>query len=90
MKLKKLTKQYRGHKHFKYCDEFTYKDGQKFMERRTWCWEQWGPSAELDLWQGVFDSPSKNPQWCWITDQHRIRIYLATDAEASWYGLKWS
>lgn len=87
MKLKKLTKQWAGHQNFKFCTEFTRKDSIKFCQHRNWCWEQWGSSCELDLWY-TLENP--NNHWCWITDQHRIRIYFTSESEATWYSLKWS
>jgi hypothetical protein len=86
MKIRKLTKQFSGYSNFKYCVEFTRKDFKKFIERRNWCWEQWGPSCELEFYR----QPDSNEHWCWITDQHRVRIYLVSESEATWYSLKWS
>lgn len=87
MKVKKLTRNFRGYNLYKYCVEFTHKDGNKFCQQRNWCWEQWGPSSEIQFCE---KSDNPNKKWCWIMDQHRIRIYLATNAEASWYSLKWA
>jgi len=86
MKIKKLTKQFRGYGLFKYCEEFSSLDITNFCQKRNWCWEQWGPSSELRICE-KYDNHNK--KWCWLFDDHRIRIYLGTDAEISWYSLKW-
>ena len=87
MRITRLTKQFRGHQHFKYCVNFTYKDFQLFVSQREWCWSTWGPSTELEFYSRTKTS---NTHWAWICDQHRIRIYLSQDSDASHYALKWS
>lgn len=87
MKLRKLTKQFSGGTHFRHIVEFTLKDCQQFVDIRQWCWEQWGPSCELEYW---FRTGQSNPRWCWMSDNHgRIRIYMASDAETTLFTLKW-
>ena len=71
---------------FKYVAKFRKRaDREKFIEIRNWCWEQWGPSSELEFW-----SENVNPAWAWTVSEFEIKIYLDSDKEASWYTLKWS
>lgn len=83
MKTGKLDKRHTGHSRFKYFASFSYTNIHKFVEVRNWCWENWGPSAELDI-QGLQDQ-----KWSWIHDSYNTRIYLASDAEYQWFLLKW-
>lgn len=86
MKITKLDKRHAGGYAFKYCVNFTYKDSQRYADQRAWCWETWGASTELEFYGRT--NP-KNPHWAWICDNHRVRLYLATDREASHYLLRW-
>lgn len=87
MKVKKIDRRMSGHPDFTRCVEFNHREFATFVEIRNWCWEQWGPSTELDIWYKI---ANKNPAWCWISDQWRTRIYFAGDKEAQWYHLRWS
>jgi len=87
MRITRLTKQFSGHQHFKYCVNYTYKDFQQFVDQREWCWTTWGASSELEFYGRTKTS---NTHWAWITDNHRVRRYLATDQEASHFALRWS
>jgi hypothetical protein len=86
MKLKKLDKRMSGHEDFSHFVEYIRLKGLDFINCRNWCWSQWGPSCELDLWYR-HDKP--NNHWCWIMDDWRLRIYFRTEAEAQWFLLKW-
>ena len=85
MKLKKLDKRMSGHGEFTHFMEYRMDQGAEFIECRNWCWQQWGPSSELDLWY----KHKPNQHWCWMMDEWRIRVYLRTDSEAQWFSLKW-
>jgi hypothetical protein len=37
-----------------------------------------------------FWDSTRNPKWCWVVDQYKIKIYFATDAEYQWFLLKWT
>ena len=87
MKIIKLTKQYSGHQYFKYCVNYTYKDFQQFIDQREWCWTTWGPSVELEFYRRTKNA---NVHWAWITDAHRVRLYLGTEQDASHFVLRWS
>ena len=69
----------------------TYGEHREFLERRNWCWEQWGPSEELEF---HVKGDGTNPAWCWILENpyvysEKMRIYFSTEKELSWYILKW-
>lgn len=81
----KLDKRFNGHNFFRYAASFNSLQSDKFCDVRNWCWEQWGPSSEYEYWR-----PSRNPAWCWISDDYKLRILLADSKELQWYLLKWT
>lgn len=84
MKLKKLDARNKGFGSYKYMAIFRNPtDQEKFCKIRNWCWEQWGPSSELDFRKG------KNELWAWLTNEFEVKIYIATDKEYQWFLLKW-
>ena len=83
MKTGKLDKRHNGNSRFKYFASFGYGELLKFVEVRNWCWQTWGPSAELDI-SGLVDQ-----KWAWVHDDYNTRIYLASDTEYQWFILKW-
>ncbi len=92
MKLKKLDRRMNGYGDFKYAIDFNYKTNNiAFDDARQWCWETFGASTELDIWELRKDT--RNPKWAWDRGQYsktyRCMIYLATDEEASFFTLKW-
>lgn len=95
MRLKKLDRRMNGYGDFKYGVDFNYRaNSTPFDEVRRWCWETFGASTELDIWE-VRDRPTdnRNARWAWDRGQYnktyRCVIYLATDEEASFFTLKW-
>lgn len=98
IKLRKVDRRHVGYPRWKYFVEQPvsdqWRDGKtQYYLWRTWCWEVWGPSKELqaydshDTYDGVNCS---NGMWCWLSDQHRLpRIYLRGDSEASAFTLQW-
>jgi hypothetical protein len=87
LKLKKVDRRMTGYGQFTHIIEFDKKSSLKFAEIREWCWEQWGPSREYELWS-VTDPTEQNTNYCWISDQWRFRLYLNAQA-AAWLSLKW-
>ena len=83
LKIKEIDKRFTGGDKFSYCIDFNYKDGHLFIERRNWCWETWGPSCEYKFVR------EGNPEWCWISDNYRNRLYFKGTAEINWYKLRW-
>ena len=83
--LKKLDRRFAGGANFGYCLEFVHphKDGHDFCTIREWCWQVFGPGRELK-----FLNPKQKYTWAFLTDNHRTRIYLYSDAELNWYKLK--
>ena len=93
MKIKLLDKRMNGYGKFKYGVDFTYNwKGTRFDHARTWCWENYGASVELDIWEDLPEN-ERNPLWAWDRGQYnksfRCMIYLATDKEANWFRLRW-
>lgn len=85
MKIKRLDRRMKGYGDFEYKIEYRKKiDRRDFVEQRNWCWEQWGPSCELENWD-----LATNPAWCWFNDEWGMKILLASEREATWYTLKW-
>lgn len=67
---------------------------QIFFMWRSWCWETWGPSKELEEWLDALRNPMlipfcQNQNWCWQNNSHNTRIYLRDDKELSHFLLKW-
>lgn len=86
MKIKKLDRRMNGFGKFEYKVEYSrYNEHRKFVDARNWCWDQWGPSCELEFWNSNI-----NPAWCWIVDNRQIKILLASTKETQWFSLKWS
>jgi hypothetical protein len=86
LKLKKLDARMSGHGSFTHFMEYKFNDSAKFINCRNWCWQQWGPSCELEFW--FKNKDTANQHWCWMMDQWRVRVYFKTEAEAQWFGLK--
>jgi hypothetical protein len=80
----RLDKRHSGASYFTYAAEFNLKTQKSFCDIREWCWEQWGPSCELEFWRA-----GNRPAWCWINDQNKMRIYFSTDKEYQWFLLRW-
>ena len=87
MKLNKVDGRMNGHGIYKHYVNFNYKSAQQFSDIRRWCWEQFGPSDEFEFFHKIKDP---NIKWSWLNDKYTMRIYLATDAEAQWFLLKWA
>lgn len=82
-----------GYGYFVYAVNFPYhKDVDQFSKARQWCWEQWGPSVELDVWQRFPEF--KNEHWAWergeFNKSYRCRIFLTSEKEAQWFLLRWA
>jgi hypothetical protein len=85
MKVKKLDKRMLGYDLFKYQVSFLRRNAEQFVDIRNWCWQQWGPSSELEFVYALH----KDPTWAWVSDHGRYRVLLKSDKEYSWYILKW-
>jgi len=85
MRHSKLDRRHTGYSNFKYAAQFIPKEKHKFCDIREWAWTQWGPSCEMEFWDSI-----RNPRWCWVVDQYKIKIFFATDAEYQWFLLKWT
>jgi hypothetical protein len=84
----RMDRRHTGNRYFTHYFEF-YSTEFNFSEVRIWCWETWGPSCELEYRWRV--GTSANPRWCWMSDTvGRIRIYFASEKEASHFALRWA
>ena len=100
----KLDKRFNGYAWFKYAldsdaivarwyamappPQWAHTKTVNFQALRIWCWDQWGPSMELDLVTREMGSKIK---WAWETNNDgRRRIYVKGDEELSHIILAWS
>ncbi len=99
VKLIKLDRRYAGYPTWKYFIEQPWSATDReakllFYRWRTWCWEHWGPSKELQQFDNydMFDNTDcSNSHWCWLHDQHRRpRLYFKTERDAVDFTLHWS
>ncbi len=91
-KLIKLDKRFAGHRDFEYRVEVMNYNFQRedqilmYLDVRKWCWEQFGPSCELDLHRSILrqsmrDPETHVPQWAWrTTDDHQYFLFFAGSA----------
>ena len=64
----------------------------KFMEYRNWCWEAFGPGVErkwIALNVGEKGLETLN-RWAWHTEYNEIRLYFKSDAELTFFTLKFT
>ena len=61
-----------GHGTFKYYVNFNYTTTQEFCDIRKWCWEQWGPSDDLEFIEKIKDP---NISWSWLIDKYQNTMY---------------
>lgn len=104
LKIQKLDHRHKGFGKFSHRVEV---DGHvldlftKFKEIRDWCWTNWNPSCEREMYldmiaQTVLKSPSTRallPQhWAWHydADSRDCYIYLVSEADLNMFMLKWN
>lgn len=54
-----------------------------FMDHRVWCWENFGPSCELRLFDAVLhrtDEHNLVKTWAWRTDDFKLKLFLTEEA----------
>ena len=89
-KVTRLDARFNGHRRFVYMIKpfilfpIPAKNKSLFVLARNWCWQQWGPSTELNLMDAY------NPQWVWETTYNKLRIYLKSDEELALFILTFS
>jgi hypothetical protein len=92
LKLETLDRRHDGHQYFThrvYVSGLSSTDkGKEFIEVRKWCWETFGPSCELSLYQH-----SEKEKWAWRIDDQKsyskqYYIYLTEEARTH-FALKW-
>lgn len=91
IEIKKLDKRHTGQNCFKYIIKKSYNDIEDFNAIREWCWDQWGPSCELESYLKLNGThKSTNGHWAWVSEYGNRRIYLVDDKDATIFALKWS
>jgi hypothetical protein len=97
VKFQKLDARFRSYPNFRWAIDFggfnpwaiqnPNSNCHKYAEIRRWCWEQFGASTELAIWQAT-DYQVRNPNWCWDFFETKMRIYLSEETY-NWAILKW-
>ena len=90
---KKLDGRHNGHKRWKYYISFNgpQERAEDFFECRLWCWENFGPSREMDETIDLRRSPADhNIQWAWANTDYKRWLYFSSDAELALFQLRWS
>ena len=67
---------------------------KEFVQCRNWCWEHFGPSCEVDLYDDAVHSfafgPAKSdPDWAWVEKDYGRRIYFKDETIAGMFSLMW-
>ena len=67
---------------------------KEFVECRNWCWEHFGPSCEVALYdQAVhafaFGIEKSDPDWAWVEKDYGRRIYFKDETVAGMFSLMW-
>ena len=91
MKVQKLDKRHSGNHYFKYYVVSTKIWAERYQELqywREWCWTTFGPAAELNT--VLMMRNDRDWMWAWDTGHNNCRLYLKSDAELSWFSLKWA
>ena len=93
IRITKLDGRYNGHGLFKYLVQTDSRPNMAFGYRgyikidhlslREWCWQQWGPSCEWGMYHVMQAHECQNTDWCWDADDHKLRILLADDMQAT-------
>ena len=93
LQISRLDGRYNGHGYFKYFVTtvshpqlaYGYRSWVKLdhITLREWCWQQWGPSCEWDMYRIMQYHELHNTDWCWDADDYKLRILLADDMQAT-------
>lgn len=67
---------------------------KEFVQCRNWCWEHFGPSCEVDLYDDavhsfVFGPEQPAPDWAWVEKNYGRRIYFKDETVAGMFSLMW-
>jgi hypothetical protein len=94
MKIKKVDRRYKGYGDFDFYIDPPKNGDKNFFLMREWCWETFGASKEIEVWQDhkrryQTTNNSHNEKWVWQVDDWTNRIYLRSSKEANWFTLKW-
>ena len=91
VKITKLDGRYNGAGLFKYFVvtesrpdmPFGYRTWVKLdhLTLREWCWQQWGPSCEWNMYAVMRQYQCHNTNWCWDADDYKLRILLREEEQ---------
>ncbi len=67
---------------------------KEFVQCRNWCWEHFGPSCEVELYDDAVHSfafmpEQSDPDWAWMQKNYGLRIYLKNQDIAGMFSLMW-
>jgi len=86
-KVTKLDRRHNGYNFYKYSISPNrinrIENMELLIELRNWCWATYGPSAELGF-------TKRGATWAWDTEHSNRRIYLQSDAELTFWQLKFN
>lgn len=90
-KPRKTDRRFTAHPHFQYYLDLPRTGVYGFHVIRSWAWESWGASKELDDWLLSVDraenNDCQNPHWCWSSKDGQRRIWLRSPEEVALYRL---
>lgn len=94
-KITKLDGRHTGHEWFTHAINYNvYIPGQYqyrttadneslFLDHRVWCWENFGPSCELRLFDSIAHRTDEHKMvetWAWFTEFNKLKIYMTEEA----------
>lgn len=67
---------------------------KEFVLCRNWCWEHFGPSCEVSLYDAAvhtfaFGPEKPDPDWAWTEKDYGRRIYFKDETVAGMFALMW-
>jgi len=96
IKVKRTNQQWKSFPSFKHCVEFSrqynYENYWEYYNAQQWCWDNMGPSINLDILQELSrTNHSMDQVWAYQpkTNMYPCRIYLKSDKELELFLLKW-
>jgi hypothetical protein len=54
-----------------------------FIDHRIWCWDNFGPSCELRMFDSVLhrtDDHQMVQTWAWFTEFNKLKLYMTEEA----------
>lgn len=97
IRVKRTSQQWKAFPDFRHCVEFSrqfnYENFWQYYQAQMWCWDQFGPSINLDIWVDLQKSHKNKMDEVWAyqaqTSLYPCRIYFKSDKELEVFLLKW-